>query len=288
MVMTEQATNCDAGRVIVVGSVNVDLTTRVARQPAPGETVAGEGLSRWAGGKGANQAMSAARSGARVAMVAAVGADEAGRSYRRRLAEAGIDVSRVREVEGPTGHALITVADSGENAIVVIAGANADHTGESVRQDLAALRIGPGDVLVTVLEIPLEAVAAAVESGRTAGARVVLNLAPFAVVDPGILNAADPVVVNEHEGEQLADAGLLPESLLVTLGAEGARWGSVQVPGVAVDGEVLDTTGAGDAFCGALAAALAAGGEHSAAVQAAVAAGTLAVQHRGAQPDPEL
>lgn len=275
------------GRVVVLGSLNIDLVTRVERHPKPGETLTGEGLERLAGGKGANQAVAAAAAGAEVTMVGCVGDDEGGRAYVERLQGKGIDVSAIRTVAGsPSGHALITVAASGENTIVVIPGANA-CVGDV---ELGSLRqLGPGDVLLLQLEVPLPVVARAALAARDRGARVVLNCAPYAGLPPDVVALADPVVVNEHEALALADSDLVATSLLVTFGAKGAAWDGEQLPGVAVaPDEVVDTTGAGDAFCGALAAALAAGTGRSEALRLAARAGAEAVRHEGAQPEPAL
>jgi len=276
-----------SGRVLVLGSLNVDLVTRVERHPRPGETVLGEGLERLAGGKGANQAVAAAAAGPQVAMVGCVGDDEGGQAYRARLALLGIDVSGVRVVEGaPTGHALIAVSDDGENSIVVIPGANDLLDGREVD---AVDALGPGDVLVVQLEVPREIVCVAVRRAAGRGARVVLNTAPYAALPADVVALADPVVANEHEMAALAEAGAEPRSLLVTFGANGAAWDGVTAPAHAVAAaEVVDTTGAGDAFCGALAASLASGAERGAALEAALAAGAAAVRHPGAQPDPHL
>ena len=276
-----------AGRVVVLGSLNVDLVTRVERHPRPGETVLGEGLQRLAGGKGANQAVAAAAAGADVAMVGCVGDDAGGTAYLARLQACGIDVSGVRVVEGtPSGHALITVSDDGENSIVVVPGAN-DLLDE--REVAAVDALGDGDVLLVQLEVPRAVVCAAVRRAATRGARVVLNTAPYAALPPDVVALGDPVVANEHEMQALAEAGAEPRSLLVTFGANGASWDGATAPAVAVGpGEVVDTTGAGDAFCGALAAALARGDDHDAALAAALEAGADAVRHVGAQPDPDL
>jgi ribokinase len=276
------------GRVLVVGSLNVDLVTSVEAHPRPGETVIGSGLDRYAGGKGANQAMAAARAGSvEVAMVGRVGADEGGTLYRRRLERAGVDIAAVvvDEVE-PTGHALIVVDEGGENTIVVIPGAN----GRLSQQDLGALcECRPGDVVLLQLEIPLPVVAEAARVAHDRGARVVVNAAPYASLPPDVVALADPLVVNEHEAAALADAGGVPGSLLVTFGAHGASWDGVGYPAHTVPTHrVRDTTGAGDAFCGALAAALAAGADRAGAMETALAAGAAAVQHHGAQPDPHL
>jgi ribokinase len=275
------------GRVLVLGSLNVDLVTRVERHPRPGETVLGDGLLRLAGGKGANQAVAAAAAGAPVAMVGCVGDDDGGTAYRARLADRGIDVAAVRVCAGvPTGHAVVTVADDGENAIVVVPGAN-DLLDE--REVAAADALGPGDVLLVQLEVPRAVVCTAIRRAAGLGARVVLNTAPYAALPPDVVALADPVVANEHEMAALAEAGAEPRSLLVTFGANGAAWDGVTAPAHLVDpAEVADTTGAGDAFCGALAAALARGADRAEALDAALAAGAAAVRHPGAQPDPAL
>lgn len=276
------------GRVVVLGSLNVDLVAAVERHPGPGETILADGrLERFAGGKGGNQAVAAAAAGADVAMVAAVGDDEGGRAYVERLRARGVDVSAVRTTAtAPTGQAWITVDDQGENAIVVIPGANAE-----VGPDwLASLEgLGPGDVLLLQLEVPVRTVAAAARLAHGRGARVVLNAAPYAALPHDVAALADPLVVNEHEALQLADSDAQPTSLLVTFGAAGCSWDGERHDGIPVDAaDVVDTTGAGDAFCGALAAALARGADRQAAVTAASQAGADAVRHRGAQLDPEL
>jgi len=275
------------GRVVVVGSLNIDLVTRVERHPKPGETVMGSGLERLAGGKGANQAVAAAAAGAPVAMVGCVGSDDAGAAYIARLSALGVDVAAIRvEPSCPTGHALITVDVMGENSIVVVAGANA----AVVLDDLAVLRsVGPGDIVLLQLEVPSVVVAAAAKRASDRGARVILNLAPYAALPPDVVTIADPLVVNEHEALMLADSEALPASVVVTFGAAGAAWDGDQLTGPVVEeSEVLDTTGAGDAFCGALAAALAAGADRRTALEAALAAGADAVKHIGAQRDPFL
>ncbi|MFW5469198.1 PfkB family carbohydrate kinase [Knoellia sp. CPCC 206435] len=275
------------GRVMVLGSLNVDLVTRVERHPRPGETLLGDGLSRLAGGKGANQAVAAAAAGAQVLMVGCVGDDAGGTAYRDRLRDRGIDVSRVRVVDGEaSGHALIAVDDRGENSIIVIPGANAS-LGEA---EVAAVEdLGPGDVLLLQLEVPLPVVCSAARRAAHLGARVVLNTAPYAALPADVVALADPVVANEHEMVALAESGAEPGSLLVTFGANGVTWdgGTVAAHAVAA-ADVVDTTGAGDAFCGALAAALASGADRPAALEAALAAGAATVRHEGAQPDPTL
>lgn len=275
------------GRVMVLGSLNVDLVTRVERHPQPGETLLGEGLERLAGGKGANQAVAAAAADADVHMVGCVGDDEGGTAYVNRLSDRGIDVSGVRVVPGePSGHALIAVDEAGENSIIVIPGANA-LLGET-EVDAVDL-LGSGDVLLMQLEVPLPVVCAAARRAAHRGARVVINAAPYAALPQDVVALADPVVANEHEMSALAESGLVTESLLVTFGANGVSWDGDTKSAVRVHPtKVRDTTGAGDAFCGALAAALAGGAGRREALDAALAAGAAAVQHDGAQPDPSL
>ena len=276
-----------SGRVLVLGSLNVDLVTRVGRHPRPGETVAGEGLRRLAGGKGANQAVAAAAAGADVAMAGCIGDDAGGRAYLERLVRRGVDVSAVRVVAGePTGHALVVVADDGENTIVVVPGANARLDGREVE---AVDALGEGDVLLVQLEVPVPAVATAARRAAGRGARVVVNVAPWASLPPDVVALADPVVANEHEMKALAEAGAPPRSLLVTFGSNGASWDGAITPAHVVDrADVVDTTGAGDAFCGALAAALARGDDRDDALATALAAGAAAVRHEGAQHEPDL
>ena len=276
------------GRVVVVGSMNIDLVTHVERHPRPGETLLGSDLARVAGGKGANQAVAAAAAGP-TAMVAHVGDDAGGHAYRDRLAKLGIDVAHVVvDPDAPSGYALIVVSADGENTIVVAPGANASRRWPQTLRD-GLTDLGPGDVVLLQLEIPFDAVGEAVRRAHEAGATVVVNLAPYADLPADVLDRVDVVVVNEHEGAQLAAAGLTARSLLTTLGPAGATWDGESRPGVAVPAQqVLDTTGAGDAFCGALCAALAAGASRSAALDAALAAGAAAVRHEGAQADAEL
>lgn len=275
------------GRVVVLGSLNVDLVTQVERHPAPGETVLGQGLERLAGGKGANQAVAAAEAGAEVLMLGAVGDDEGGRAYLDRLRRKGIDVERVVVRRGvPTGTAIVVVDEEAENAIVVVPGANDTVGTEAV---VAVEGLDPSDVLLVQLEVPVETVTLACRAAASRGVRVVLNTAPYAAVPDDVAALADPLVANEHEAALLADSGLVPRSLLVTFGANGASWDGQTEPAVVVPAaEVLDTTGAGDAFCGALAAALARGADHPSAMRAALAAGAEAVRHTGAQADPAL
>ncbi|HEX5115597.1 MAG TPA: ribokinase [Pseudonocardiaceae bacterium] len=262
--------------VCVVGSLNIDLVTTVATHPRPGETVRGTGLDRLPGGKGANQALAAARAGAQTLLCGRIGAD--GTGYRAGLTERGVDCAGVHEVpDTSSGHALIAVDGHGENTIIVIPGANTAMTAAEV--DRHADAITGAEVLLLQLEIPLSAVLHAAELAHSAGVRVLLNPSPFAVPPDELLAVADPLVVNEHEAWRLPGEA---RSVCVTLGERGARWGELTVPapgGV----EVVDTTGAGDSFAGALAAALAGGASEADALRRAVAAGTEACGWAGAQ-----
>ena len=275
------------GRVLVLGSLNVDLVTSVERHPRPGETVLGDGLSRLAGGKGANQAVAARAAGVEVTMVGCVGADAGGAAYRKRLAGRGIDVAHVRTVSGePTGTALIAVSDDAENAIIVVPGANAALDDREVE---AVESLTVGDVLLLQLEVPLPVVCRAARRAAARGVRVVINIAPYAALPADVIALADPVIANEHEAVALAESGAVPGSLLVTYGANGTSWNGRTWSAHSVPRhQVLDTTGAGDAFCGVLAAALALGHDESHAMDAALAAGAAAVRRVGAQADPEL
>ncbi|WP_370619414.1 ribokinase [Mumia sp. Pv 4-285] len=269
------------GRVAVVGSLNVDLVTGVHRHPAPGETVLGDDLVRLRGGKGANQAMSAARCGADVTMVGRVGDDEDGRAYRDHLSAAGIDVSHLLTTPGaPTGTALIVVDADGENTIVVAVGANSRLEAADIRA--AAAVIEAADVLLVQLEVGEDAVEAAAAIARSAGTRLVLNASPVRPLPAWLVDLADPLLVNEHEAKAYEELSGEAASVCVTLGGRGARWGEDSAEPRRV--EPLDTTGAGDAFAGALAAGLARGLDRGAALAAAVDAGAAATQWTGAQP----
>ncbi|MCS5734807.1 ribokinase [Herbiconiux daphne] len=268
------------GRVVVVGSLNIDSVVEVARHPLPGETLLGGDLVKHFGGKGANQAIAAARAGAKVAFVGRVGDDADGDAYLRRLTGYGIDTTHLSRTAGvATGHAAIAVDAHGENTIIVSPGAN----GRVTVADLASLTtLSPDDVLLASLEVDTDVVAEAARIAASRGARVILNLAPYAGLPGDVLDLADPVVVNEHENELLAADGYTPRSVLVTLGSRGSRWGDTVVPAGAVT-EVVDTTGAGDCFCGTLAAGLAAGLAAADAMEAASAAAALSVGWVGAQ-----
>jgi ribokinase len=263
------------GTVCVIGSLNIDLVTKVDLHPRPGETVRGAGLQRFPGGKGANEALAAARAGARTFMCGRIGSDETGKAYRAGLIERGVECSGVLAVPGTaSGHALIAVDGKGENTIIVIPGAN----GEFTDVDRHADAIASADVLLLQLEIPLSSVIRAVNLAKRNKIRVILNPSPWIPLPQEMLDVIDPLIVNEHEAEQLRGT---PRSICVTLGARGARWDDLTVPVPPMP--VVDTTGAGDAFAGALAAALADGLNRSDALRRAVAAGTEACGWHGAQ-----
>ncbi len=286
-------------RVIVVGSINQDVTVTVDRFPSPGETLSGTSLTYSLGGKGANQAAAAAHSGATVVFVGALGSDPSGQLLRCDLASHGVDVTHLREADGPSGTALITVAASGENTILLDAGANATV---SITPAKASLFPAPSDIVVLQAEIPPAANAAAIEWAHSFGARVLLNLAPARATDPATLSRVDILVVNETEagltlglpapatpteaiGIARALRGMGPRHIVVTLGAQGAAWVSGAEVGhcpAVMLGEVADTTGAGDACVGALAAALALGMPFAEAVAAGMRAGATAVLTPGA------
>ena len=266
-------------RVVVLGSLNIDTTVRVDRHPSRGETVLAEGRRRGWGGKGGNQAVAAARAGAEVVMIGCVGADSDGEAYVGRLASLGIDCRMVRRLDGfATGTAFIAIDSSGDNTIVVDVGANAQVGDPEL---VGVEHVAPGDVLMLQAEIPADIVVEAIVRAKDRGARVVLNLAPYVRLPAGALEACDPVVVNEGEHRQLMADSHRPSSMVETLGEWGARWGDVTV--AAPTAEVVDTTGAGDAFCGVLVARLAAGDGRKDALTAAVAAATVSVGAPGAQ-----
>ena len=289
------------GRVVVVGSVNLDVSLHVERIPAPGETVAAHSSSVSPGGKGANQACAVARSGVSCTFVGAVGDDAAGGTLRQALQARAVDLDQLLVLPGvESGGATVIVDASGENSIVITGGANAALTPAQV---VAALDAVPDAGLVlTQGELAPACVEAAADWSAAHGVRFVHNLAPFRRVPADLLARCDPLVVNEHEAAQLVgelgeraqepDAMLAVlqrhcSSVLITLGGVGAAWSSPAGTGrhATAKVSVVDTTGAGDAFVGAAAASLVSDGDLARAVEAGVAAGAAAVQHRGAQPE---
>ena len=250
------------------------------------------GLSTARGGKGQNQVVAAARAGAAASFIAAIGTDDFGAMTLAGLTADGVDTSLVRRVERPTGTALIAVDDHGENTIIVESGANGALLGLS-DQDASAL--AAASVLVLQLEIPLETVTAAARIARAAGTTVILNAAPIRDLPDELLSLLDVLVVNEHEAAALSAArsaevtGLLDlvPAVIVTLGAAGAVLHRRVLPEVAVPApkvDAVDATGAGDTFCGTLAAAVAEGRPLDESMRFAVVAASLSVEHAGAVP----
>ncbi|RWO20010.1 ribokinase [Mesorhizobium sp.] len=284
--------------IIVVGSINLDLIANVDRLPAPGETVRGSGFATAPGGKGANQALAAARAGAKVRMVGAVGKDNFATEALALLRDGKIDLSGVGETFASTGTALIMVADDGENVVAVVPGAN----DSVVTGDLSKAFMKKGDVVLLQQEIPLQTVDAALDAARAAGAVTVLNTAPFRAEAAAFLGKADYVVANETEfdlyGEALSlsgrdrparmrdFAGTTGRTIVVTLGGDGVLAATpadlLMVPALNIT--PVDTVGAGDTFCGYFAAGLSSGLPLDQALARAAAAGSLACLKPGAQP----
>ena len=275
--------------LLVLGSANADLVVEVGRRPAGGETVLGGDTVVLPGGKGANTAVAAARVGASVALIGAVGGDGYGSLLRESLESSGVDTALVKTSARPTGIAYITVTPDGENSIVVSPGANADVS----LSDVDGISFDGAQVLTCSLEVPLETVIHAIGVAAEAGVRTVLNLSPVAELPAETLQQLTVLIVNEHEAAQLVGDDwrdllkLGPTSAIVTLGSRGAavvaQAGVVEVPSIKVD-EVVDTTGAGDAFAGALSARLAEGDDIVQAARYAVKVAALSVTKAGAQP----
>jgi len=300
--------------IVVVGSLNMDLVVGVPRFPLAGETLLGGDYARHPGGKGANQAVAAARAGGAVAMIGRVGADAFGDALTHGLQADGVRTDGVLALpDVPTGVAFISIDPSAQNTIIVAPGANA----RLAPDDLAPERFEGARVVLLQLEVPLDTTLQAARLGRAAGARVVLNLAPAQPLSAAQLADVDLLLVNETEAADLtgiavdevaraperaatALTALVPAAVL-TLGAAGAAWAEAAadadadaaagpgepaasglVPGFAVD--AVDTTAAGDAFAGALAVRLASGAALADAVRFANAAGALAATQAGAQP----
>ncbi|MFL6129551.1 MAG: PfkB family carbohydrate kinase [Mycobacteriales bacterium] len=266
-------------RVVVVGSVNLDLVARVARLPAGGDTVRATDYRRVPGGKGANQALAARRLGADVALVAAVGQDAAGTEALALLVADGVDLGRVRVVpDAPTGVALIVVDEAGENMIVVVPGANA-------RLAVTADDLAGADAVLCQLEVPVQTVAAAA-AHAPAAALFCLNTAPAGPVPPAVLDRADLVVANQGEHAEL-DGLDRARLIAVTAGADGAvllEAGREVAAAAPPTVTAVDGTGAGDAFTAALVVGLLAGLDRRTALRRACAAGAAAASRPGAQP----
>ena len=289
------------GRVIVAGSINMDVVALADRHPGIGETVAGREINYLPGGKGANQAVAAAKLGAVTMLVGRVGTDAFGRELRVFLTTQDVDLTLVQDTpEAHSGTALITLADA-DNTIVVVPGAN----GFFAPADVAAVTLAEGDIAVSQFEIPLPAVTAFFERARLAGAMTILNPAPALPFERALLDFVDVLVLNETELGLLAHVGLCDTDdharflgairslsmdddkiLCVTLGKRGAlalvQGEPLIIPGRAVP--AVDTTGAGDCFVGALAAQLAAGNAVRDALEYANIAASICVQRMGAAP----
>ncbi|MGW2822592.1 ribokinase [Streptomyces sp. NPDC001443] len=279
-------------RIVVLGSTNMDLVAYVEKAPQRGETVTGREFRTIPGGKGANQAIAAARAGAGVAMIGAVGNDSFGTRLRATLEDSGVDTGLLRTAEGPSGTAHIVVDDEGGNAIVVVPGANGtvDHLTPADDNLVAS-----ADALLLQLEIPLRAVVAGARAARAHGVRTILTPAPAQPLPPDLLAAVDLLVPNEHEAAALTgrtdprEAALalldqVPE-VVVTLGAAGSLYAArgaapLTVPAPRVS--AVDSTGAGDTFVGALAVALGEDRSVREALAWAAAAAALSVQREGA------
>lgn len=278
--------------IVVLGSTNMDLVAYVEKAPQRGETVTGREFRTIPGGKGANQAIAAARAGGAVSMIGAVGNDAFGSRLRSCLETSGVDTGHLRTTEGPSGTAHIVVDDEGGNAIVVVPGANG--TVDHLLPGDESLIASAGSLLLQ-LEIPLAAVVAGARAARAHGVRTILTPAPARPLPPDLLDATDLLLPNEHEAAALtgltdprqAAAALLervPE-VVVTLGAAGSLYAArgaepLTVPAPRVT--AVDSTGAGDTFAGALAVALGEGRPVREALEWAAAAASLSVQRPGA------
>lgn len=287
--------------IVVVGSINADLTARVARHPKPGETLLGTGGTITAGGKGANQAVAAALQGASVALVGAVGNDAYAAPALEYVRSSGVSEDFIARTEETTGLAVITVSDDGENSIIVIPGANASVDKHYVAQHEEL--ISQAQIVLLQGEIPAAGFAEAVALAQAHGVRVVTNLAPVIEVDPKALLAADPIMANEHEAglileqlgspiasedpHELATALLRAgfTSVVLTLGSKGALVARgaelIDIPTPKV--QAADTTGAGDSFAGAFCARVVAGDDDVSAARYAARVGAFATTRRGAQ-----
>jgi ribokinase len=286
--------------ITVFGSINMDLIATTPRLPKPGETLAGTGFTTAAGGKGANQALAATRAGAKVRMAGAVGSDAFATDALALMKDAGTDLSAVKVVDDATGTAHILVGGDGENVIIVVASANGKVSTEDALAAVAAMR--KDDTLVLQLEVPAPSIEAALSAAKKAGIRSIINIAPLTSDAARLGRMADIVVANETEFELLAGkSGLAGEdriaemrrlhdetgqTIIVTLGAEGVvalRDGTLHTAkGLKI--EPVDTVGAGDTFCGYLAASLDAGLDFEKALRRAAVAGSLACLKPGAQP----
>ena len=296
----------NTAKIVVAGSLNADLTIYCERLPSPGETLHGNGFAVNPGGKSANQAVSAAKLGGHVTLLGAVGNDANAEMLLASTAGAGVDVGHVKRVTEPTGVAVISVDASGENSIIISAGAN----GTLSAVDMAPALFEGASVVCLCLEVSLDTVQAAAQAGHDAGATVLLNLSPFAPVTDALAQLSDVLLVNAHEASQFLDGFAMPDpdapvelwhgalekfagrglaKVLVTLGADGSvvlDSTNATEPVVRIAPTVVtavDTTGAGDAFTGGVAARLAAGDTLVEAARYASVAAALAATKKGTQ-----
>lgn len=280
--------------VVVVGSANLDTVFRAERTPQPGETLLADSVARYPGGKGLNQAVAAARAGAATTFVSAVGSDGDGDALVAVATAAGIDTTLVRRADESTGQAFIVVDSRGENSIIVASGANG-HVLSLHPADVAA--IGAASVVLMQLELPIAVVTETARLARSLGTLVMLNAAPAQPLPDDLLDDVDYLIVNEHEARLVAGLDALGTAaaslaarvprLVVTLGSDGCRLyeaGRELAPIEALRVTAVDTTGAGDTFCGALAARVAGDDHFAVAALFATAAGALSVQSAGAVP----
>lgn len=289
-------------RILVIGSMNMDIMNRISNHPKPGETVHSLKLSHNPGGKGANQAVAASKSGADVQMLAAVGNDDYANSLKATLSDNRIDTQYLKIVAGPTGTAFISVSDEGENTIIVAAGANEKLSVEDVITFAESGGFKQMDTLIVQNEIPIETTIVAMKKARDSGTRVIFNPAPIAGVELEMVKYADVIVLNETEASMLTEINLRKEngvknaihrliqagagSAIITLGEDGAYFGNEEIilKETAFSVPVADTTAAGDTFVGSFAAAYGNNTKIRQALKFAIAASALAVTKEGAQP----